>query len=250
MDITEAIEFLQKEIQEKQHQIKILENLNIEQPVSETTWHQICLTTMRESQLMGTLLKAIFPEAEDIKVGANYVFFRLYDFKCYLPTSFEKCILIDTSWYTPEKIRLYDDWKGPKIDKIEEFLKKENPTLFDKVEFAIGRYPEFAIGGYLKPYELIYYLKHKKEVENYTNRERLKEELKQSQMNYAVEVLKKENKNREIYHKVQTMEHDLLPELYKFTDSVRSKHRTYCDLDPEEIIEKEHTRMKAQKNYY
>lgn len=235
MDITEAIEFLQKEIQEKQHQIKILENLNIKQPVTETTWHQICLTTMRGSQLMGTLLKTIFPEAEDIKVGANYVFFRLYDFKCYLPTSFAKCILIDTSWYTPEEIRLYDDWKGSKIHKIEEFLKKENPTLFDKVEFAIGQYP--------KPYEVIYYLKHKKEIENYTNRERLKEELKQSQMNYAIEVLKKENKNREIYHKVQTMEHDLLPELYKFTDSVRSEHRTYNDLEPEEIIEKEHTKI-------
>ena len=61
--------------------------------------------------------------------------------------------------------------------------------------------------------------------------------------------LKKENKNREIYHKVQTMEHDLLPELYKFTGSVRSEHRIYCDLDPEEIIEKEHTRIKTQKNY-
>ena len=73
------------------------------------------------------------------------------------------------------------------------------------------------------------------------NRENLKEELKQSQMNYAVEVLKNENKNREIYHKVKTMEHDLLPELYKFTGRVRSEHRTCYDLEPEEIIEKEHT---------
>lgn len=234
MDITEAIEFLQNEIQEKQHQIKILKNLNIEQPVSETTWHQICLTTMRGSQLMGTLLKAIFPEAEDIKVGANYVFFRLYGFECQLPTSFEKCILINTSWYTPKKIRSYDDWKGFKTHRIEEFLKKKKTTLFDKVEFTAGN-------KYRKWYEVIYYFKNKKEIEENVNRERLKEELKQSQMNYAVEVLKIENKNREIYHKVQTMEHDLLPELYKFTDSVKSEHRTCYDLEPEEIIEKEHT---------
>ena len=46
----------------------------------EDTWHKICFTSLRTSDLMGRLLKNIFPDAEDIKVDCNYVMFTLYGF--------------------------------------------------------------------------------------------------------------------------------------------------------------------------
>lgn len=98
-NISEAIEVLKEEIKERENFINILENVNLEEKLTEEKWHDLCQTQLRTNPLMGKFLLNIFPEAKDVKVGCNYVSFILYDIKCAIPTSFCRGIDIDTSWY-------------------------------------------------------------------------------------------------------------------------------------------------------
>lgn len=108
-DILEAINDLKDEIKEKQNFIDILENLNINEVLTEEKWHQICETGLRPTKIMEKFLLNIFPEATDVKVYVNEVRFSLYGFKCAIPTSRCQGIQIDTSWYfkNKEKPKLY-----------------------------------------------------------------------------------------------------------------------------------------------
>lgn len=102
-EIEEIVNDLQDEIVEKLSQIDLLRNIDWESPVDEKTWHKICETTARTSDLMGKLLKNIFPSATDVKVHANYVYFTMHGFQCALPTWDRNGICISTAWYQPKK---------------------------------------------------------------------------------------------------------------------------------------------------
>ena len=97
--IKEAIENLKNEIEERENFIKIVENMDLNEKLNEEKWHSLCQTWLRTSSLMGDFLLNIFPEAEDVKVGCNYVYFTLYGIKCASPTSLCRGIEINTSWY-------------------------------------------------------------------------------------------------------------------------------------------------------
>ena len=100
-DISEAIEWLRDNIAEKQYQIDIIETLDPDnlQPVSEKLWHTIAATALRSSDLMNNLVKATFPDAENIQRKSNGVKFDMYGFNLEIPTSLIDGIMIDTSWY-------------------------------------------------------------------------------------------------------------------------------------------------------
>ena len=95
----EAIKDLQEDIAEKQNKIELIKNIDWNKPVNEETWHQICDTPLRISDLLGVLVKNIFPEAENINIGCNDVSFDLYRFRCALPTSRCNGVYIETGWY-------------------------------------------------------------------------------------------------------------------------------------------------------
>lgn len=97
-DINGSIEELKEEIEEKEEQIKLLQQLDVHQVLTEKEWHKICLTPLRNSDLMGNFLLNIFPDAKDIDVGINYIKFKLYEFKCKIPKSVYEEIRVDTSW--------------------------------------------------------------------------------------------------------------------------------------------------------
>ena len=99
ISVEEAIKDLQEDIAEKQNQIELIKNIDWNKPVNEETWHKICDTPLRTSDLLGVLVKNIFPEAENIDVGCNYVSFDLYGFRCALPTSRCNGAYIETGWY-------------------------------------------------------------------------------------------------------------------------------------------------------
>ena len=69
ISVEESIKDLQEDIAEKQNQIELIKNIDWNSPVNEETWHQICDTPLRISDLLGVLVKNIFPEAENINVG-------------------------------------------------------------------------------------------------------------------------------------------------------------------------------------
>ena len=99
ISVEEAIKDLQEDITEKQNQIELIKNIDWNKPVNEETWHQICDTPLRTSDLLGILVKNIFSEVENINVGCNYVSFDLYGFRCALPTSRRNGVYIETGWY-------------------------------------------------------------------------------------------------------------------------------------------------------
>ena len=69
ISVEEAIKDLQEDITEKQNQIELIKNIDWNKPVNEETWHQICDTPLRTSDLLGFLVKNIFPEAENINIS-------------------------------------------------------------------------------------------------------------------------------------------------------------------------------------
>lgn len=97
--INEALQELQEEIDEKQNQISLIKNIDWSKPVDEEVWHEICETPLRSSDLLGVLVKNIFPDAENINVYCNYVYFSLDGFECGLPTSRCNGVYIKTDWY-------------------------------------------------------------------------------------------------------------------------------------------------------
>lgn len=99
ISVEEVIKDLQEDIAEKQNQIELIKNIDWNKPVNEETWHQICNTPLRTSDLLGVLVKNVFPEAENINIGCNYVYFDLYGFRCALPTSRCNGVYIETGWY-------------------------------------------------------------------------------------------------------------------------------------------------------
>ena len=140
-DITEAIKSLEEQISEYKEQIEVVKNTDFNAPVDEDTWHKICFTSLRTSDLMGRLLKNIFPDAEDIKVDSNYVIFTLYGFKCYLPTSDYYNIEVDTSWYIKDKgLETFSEYckrTGRNVTLLqEEYLKIEKPTFKQKINYV------------------------------------------------------------------------------------------------------------------
>ena len=58
-DIVEAIESLKEQISEYKEQIEVVKNTDFNAPIDEDTWHKICFTSLRTSDLMGRLLKYI-----------------------------------------------------------------------------------------------------------------------------------------------------------------------------------------------
>ncbi len=97
--INEALQELQKEINEKQNQMNLIKNIDWNKSVKEEVWHEICETPLRSSDLLGVMVKNIFPDAENINVNCNYVYFSLDGFECRLPTSRCNGVYIKTDWY-------------------------------------------------------------------------------------------------------------------------------------------------------
>ena len=101
--VIEAVQENEEEINKLKSQNAFMQTIDFSKPVDEETWHKICETPLRTSQLLGILVKNTFPEAEDIVVHCNYVYFTLLGFKVQIPTSRSQGINIDTSWYKTDQ---------------------------------------------------------------------------------------------------------------------------------------------------
>lgn len=131
-----SLEFIQSECQEaRQHieqeidrlkaQLCIIDSIDWQCPISEGWWHELCKTPLRHSQALGALVKNTFPEAENISVGSNYVFFLMYDIQCVLSTSACHTAMVDLRWY----------YKGEKQPYMKGDFNRERyaQVLADKV---------------------------------------------------------------------------------------------------------------------
>ena len=102
-DVIEAVQENEEEINKLKSQNAFMQTIDFSKPVDEETWHKICETPLRTSQLLGILVKNTFPEAEDIVVHCNYVYFTLLGFKVQIPTYRSQGINVDADWYKRDR---------------------------------------------------------------------------------------------------------------------------------------------------
>lgn len=209
-NINEAIEEIKEDIETLKLQIQLLENLDLSKSVDEDIWHNICETPLRSSDILGVLVKNIFPLAENIIVHCNYVYFDMLGFKVQIPTSRCRGINVDLSWYhNYSKPQLY-------YPSALGYLIK----YFEAVDNNLGWYEKMkcrvSYGEHCKKYILFlaYIFKYKwKKV----NRELVEEEKEKFNQSYQKQVIKYYKDKSEIHQKSEKLINELLPLLDNFS---------------------------------
>ena len=98
-EVNEAISILEEDKEDIISKIDYLKSLDFTKKLSEEEWHKLCKTPLRTSNLLSVFVKNIFPEAVDIKVHCNYVYFKLMGYNIQIPTSETKGIGVSCDWY-------------------------------------------------------------------------------------------------------------------------------------------------------
>lgn len=95
-DIDDAINQLESDIKIKQQQIEQLRQLDPEKTLSEEEYHDLCLTDLRHSDILGQQILNNFPFLKYEGWGANYFNYAIgnSDIRICLPNSETRCIEI------------------------------------------------------------------------------------------------------------------------------------------------------------
>ena len=98
-EVEKSLAILGEEISEKQEQIELIKSIDFSKPIDEETWHKICETPLRSSDILAVLVKNTFPLATNIVVHCNYVYFEISGFSIQIPTSRAMGINVSLDWY-------------------------------------------------------------------------------------------------------------------------------------------------------
>lgn len=214
--VMDAISDLKEQISQCESQIQLIENLDFNKKLTEDEWHELCETPLRSSELLSVFVKNIFPEATNINVHCNYVYFELMEYKIQIPTSRARGINVACNWYSPPTICcLYTNDSLSKMEKYFEALDrnagwKELASLrcrLHKNDFNLFIW-------------WFFYAKWKKLDRKSIEKEILDYKVKQN------EKLEKYKENcKKTYEKLKWTKENLLPVLNSFSD----KHYCYND---------------------
>lgn len=233
ISIEDAIKDIDESINEKKTQIGIIKNIDWNKPVNEKTWHKICETPLRSSDLLGDLLKNIFPDAEDINVHCNYVYFTLYGFKCAIPTTRCTGIHIDTSWYEKNygKPKHYNTIHQEYM--IKYFNAKDNKENWE----VLFNYRFSSYSHYNKLAKFILWFGYYKWKDD--KRDEIEKEIKENQEEFEEIIDIYYQKRKEMYEKTKIMVETVIPELRKFSMEVYKLEPNGWRISPYEIAELE-----------
>lgn len=217
-EMIEALNLIQKDINNLEKQKETIKNIDLNKSVTETEWHNICLTPLRNTTIMKKLLKNIFPNATDIKVRANDVLFTLYGFECSIPTWIGKCINLNMSWNY--------ELKEP---TIESFMSRSEYSMRLYFE-TLDNHGQWEL---LFNYRLPTYKNSKKIIKFFmwfgkykwkdVHREKWEEQFKNTEERVTEKLNLYKKEKREIEEKNKILHEKLLPELYQFTKNVYDK---------------------------
>ena len=229
--INEALQELQEEINEKQNQMNLIKNIDWNKSVNDETWHEICETPLRTSDLLGVIVKNIFPDAENVNVHCNYVYFELDDFECGLPTSRCKGVYIKTDWYKKDNGKPSSPYFAHHSVMKKYFDAKDSGEHWD-VLFKY-RLPYFS--SYKKWIRFILWFGYYKWKSD--NREKWEEIFKDDESSFAERVNRYYEERKTIHDKSENMVKVLIPKLKKFSDKIYRFDNSWYDI--EKIIELE-----------
>lgn len=224
-DIQEAIIDLQEDIREKQDQIELIRSINWDNGVDEETWHKLCETPLRTNGLLGRLLKNVFPDAENINVHCNYVYFKMYGFKCALPTSFCRGCYLDTSWYKKDNGKPITVYWSDKATMKKYFEAKDNKESWE----ILFNYRLPRLKGYRKWCKfLLWFFKYKWKDDH---REEWESKFKECEDSFRRNTEKYYATRKEMHDKSKTMIEVLVPELRRFSDKICKLDGSWFDFE-------------------
>lgn len=241
-DIKEVIQEIDDNISELISQKEILQNLDLSKPVDEETWHNLCETPLRSSDLLGVLVKNIFPLAEDIKVHCNYVYFNLLGFKVQIPTSSCHSINIDTSWYHCSY------WKEPEL--VYDPVINKMTKYFDAVNNHKGWYEcaknRIRFGESYRKWALflMWFGKYKWKPITSEQKQDYEKRKRESEERYERNLEKYKKEFKETQERVNLLFDELIPMLNKFSKKhLPYNNQNWTQVSLEKIKENEETIM-------
>lgn len=209
-EIDNAKQTINEQISELQGQIDLLNSINIDGVIDEELWHQICETPLRSSKLMATFVQNIFPDATDIVVHCNYVYFKIMGFGVQIPTSQARGINVHTGWYTRY---------GMQIEPFEEYLSEQQLRIYKYLEAVDNKDDWKTIvklrvdrPEWMLPF--LWFLKYKWEN---PKREKWAAYFKNKRAEYEESVARRMEIRKEMHNKVILLHDELLPILNRFS---------------------------------
>ena len=221
-DVIDAIQENEEEINKLKSQNAFMQTIDFSKPVDEETWHKICETPLRTSQLLGILVKNTFPEAEDIVVHCNYVYFTLLGFKVQIPTYRSQGINVDADWYkrdrgTPQ-LHLSEAQKNM-VKYYEALDNGESWRTLAKLRLhytnSILKYKDWFL-----PFAWFFKYKWKK-----LDRNKFERQIKEMEDNLEKRIENYKQERKDMHDKALLLRETVLPMLDKFS----IVHRNYND---------------------
>lgn len=215
-DVIDAIQENEEEINKLKNQNAFMQTIDFSKSVNEETWHEICETPLRTSQLLGTLVKNTFPEAEDVVVHCNYVYFTLFGFKIQIPTYRSQGINIDTSWY-----KLNHGMPQLHLSEAQKNMFKYYKALDNGESWrtlAKLRLPYYK--DWVLPFAWFFKYKWKK-----LNRDEFESQIKEMEDNLEKRIKNYKQERKDMHDKVLLLKDTVLPMLDKFS----TVHQNYND---------------------
>ena len=215
--VQEAMTEINENINELQGQLKLIESIDFTKPVSEEEWHAICETPLRSSDLLATLVKNIFPDAENILVHCNYVYFDLMGFKVQIPTSRARGINVDLSWYEKdggEPTQIYHETTECKKRYLEALDRKADWHELAKIRCRFA-------DSWSKPRLFLWW--HFKSKWMKIDRPEWEKFIKSEEESFQKRLTAYHEKRKKIKEKSEKLIHDVIPIL----DTFSTKHSAY-----------------------
>ena len=229
--VQDAIAEINENINELQEQLKLIQSFDFTKPVTEDVWHEICKTPLRSSDLLAILVKNIFPDAENILVQCNYVYFELMGFKVQIPTSLARGINVDTSWYEkdngePSKIYL------PDAQTMKLYLEAvdQNANWYERAKIRC----RFADSWSKPRLFLWWHLKHRWIK---IDREKWEARFKREEAEFQKRIESYHEKRQKIKEKSARLIHDVVPMLDKFSTTHSAYNNGFGQCSIEQIKE-------------
>ena len=213
ISIQDAINGIDEQIEELKKQKEVIANFDINEPIDENKWHIICETDLRYSDsVMTAITKKLFPNAENIIVHCNYVYFDLYGFKIQIPTSRQVGINVDLSWYSRHKNSgkptLYLSLSDQRRLKYYEYCDKG---------YKWNKKAKIICGGWNS--KLVLFINYLFEKTKYNEKDRaeFEKEYNEGKKRYEEKLKEYEAKNKKITEKVKLFKEKALPEINSFS---------------------------------
>lgn len=215
-DVIDAIKENEEEINKLKNQNAFMQTIDFSKSVDEETWHKICETPLRTSQLLKILVKNTFPEAEDIVVHCNYVYFTLLGFKIQIPTYRRQGINIDTSWYKM-------DWGMPQL-----YLSEAQTNMLNYYEALDNGESWRTLAKLRLPYYKDWFLRFAwffKYKWKKLDRDSFEKQIKENEDNLEKRIKNYKQERKDMHDKALRLRDTALPMLDKFS----TVHRNYND---------------------